>query len=330
MSFVSKKRFPFCFGVLVATIACFSIFTYYHVSSVVDKYKNCDYIVKIFNGLGNQLFEYSFGYILEKQTNKKNCYDLSFFEIPEQQREKHEIFMLDKFNVDMKNVVVFDRKDNKWLFALKQKFYVIWNFDNAFRFDKEENLLFDNRRKVFTYNYFSEKYFNKYKQDLLKLFKIAVSLNEKNQKMLKEIKKHKNSVSIHIRRGDYQKYSEYRDVVNIDNYYKKALKVFDNMQDVHYFVFSNDTKWAKENLKTNKPTTYVDINSETDAYFDFELMRNCQHHINSHSTFSYWASYLSNNEDGIVVAPKKLNNNANEQNRRKSLNLKGWKIIDNE
>lgn len=279
--------------------------------------------------MGNQFFEYSFGYILEKETGQKVCYDLSFFSKPNNQRESHEVLMLDKFNVDMHNVVVFKKKYNKRLFGLKRRYEIIGNFDNVFRFDKEENLFFNNRRKVFTYNYFSEKYFDKYKDDLLKLFELKVPLNEKNQKMLKEIKRHKNSVSIHIRRGDYLKYSQYRDVVTIDNYYNKALKVFDNMKDVHYFVFSNDTKWAKENLKTNKPTTYVDINGETDAYFDFELMKNCKHHINSNSTFSYWVSYLSVHEDGIVVAPKKLNNDATEQDRRKSLNLKDWVLIDN-
>ena len=155
--------------------------------------------------MGNQFFEYSFGYILEKETGRKVCYDLSFFNKPNDQRESHEVLMLDKFNVDISNSITFNKKDNKRKLGIFKMYKVIRHFDNIFRFDKEEDWLFNSRRKVFTYNYFSEKYFDKYKDDLLKLFELKVPLNAKNQKMLKEIKKHKNSVSVHIRRGDYLK-----------------------------------------------------------------------------------------------------------------------------
>jgi hypothetical protein len=148
--------------------------------------------------------------------------------------------------------------------------------------------------------------------------------------MLEEIKKYKNSVSIHIRRGDFLKYKNLANVVTIDNYYNKALKIFDNMEDVHFFVFSNDLEWAKKNLKTNKPTTYVNINGDREGYFDFELMRNCKHNILANSTFSYWAALLNKNEGKIIVAPKRLDGSDATNGIRVQMILDNWIVIDND
>ena len=57
--------------------------------------------------MGNQFLEYSFGYVLEKETGKKVCYDLSFYNKPN--REKHEAYMLNKYSVDVEDTV-FENK----------------------------------------------------------------------------------------------------------------------------------------------------------------------------------------------------------------------------
>jgi hypothetical protein len=57
--------------------------------------------------------------------------------------------------------------------------------------------------------------------------------------------------------------------------------------NVKYFVFSDDIKWCKENLKINS-VIYVDSEEERDPCEDIYLMSLCRHNIIANSSFSWW------------------------------------------
>ncbi len=115
------------------------------------------------------------------------------------------------------------------------------------------------------------------------------------------------SVSIHVRRGDYllpQNQVLFGDICT-ERYYEKAMKMIaDRYPDVTFYLFTNDSEWAKEWIE--KPYRIVPV--EWAGAKDYELltlMSSCKHNILANSSFSWWASYLNENPDKMVIAPDK-------------------------
>lgn len=115
------------------------------------------------------------------------------------------------------------------------------------------------------------------------------------------------SVSLHVRRGDYQSayyYNGFGTVCDI-NYYDNAIKLIKNRyEDCHFFIFSDDLDWVKQNIKISN-ATYIDFNHKDDSWQDMYLMSLCKHNIIANSTFSWWGAWLNNNKEKMVIAPKK-------------------------
>lgn len=151
----------------------------------------------------------------------------------------------------------------------------------------------------------NQKYFVDIREDILNIFSFRRQIDEKNQTLLNDIKS-TNSVSIHVRRGNYLLFDKYKGICEID-YYQRAIDYINtNVVNPHFFVFSNDMDWCKENLTDMlKNYTFVGNNSGMSNYIDLQLMSNCKHNIIANSTFSWWGAWLNQNEGRIVVSPKK-------------------------
>ena len=117
-----------------------------------------------------------------------------------------------------------------------------------------------------------------------------------------------NSVSVHIRRGDYEKLGICLDI----SYYKKALKLLNSKYDnLIYFVFSDNVEYAKHLFEEiDGIFVYIKKLSSDSTLDDFFLMKECKHNIIANSSYSWWAAWLNENPNKIVIHPndKKLPN----------------------
>lgn len=261
-------------------------------------------IVRILGGLGNQMFQYAFYKALEKRHPKVSA-DLTLFE----DYNLHNGFELnDVFGIDVKEATrfttnLYDTANRKWLFRKLRRFLNLKNtykeevneflFDPAFLSDTEPRLY---------YGYWqNEQYFSDI--NIRNDFKFKRPLSEKNQQVLNLIK-NSQSVSIHVRRGDYVNHPLLGNICDLD-YYQSAISLMNSKtSDPSYFIFSNDIEWCKTNLSLNE-ATYIDWNTGKDSYIDMQLMSACKHQIIANSSFSWWGAWLNQNPDKIIIAPDK-------------------------
>ena len=155
------------------------------------------------------------------------------------------------------------------------------------------------RNNMMLVGYFGhEAYFAHHKKDIVELFKHDETIRNIKNKYSQILT---NSVSLHVRRGDYLKFSKVYVLLTPD-YYKRALETIESKAKIHnILVFSDDIEWCKENIKDPR-ITY--IHGEPD-YVDLYLMALTNHNILANSSFSWWGTYLNENPDKIVCAPRK-------------------------
>ena len=115
-----------------------------------------------------------------------------------------------------------------------------------------------------------------------------------------------NSVSLHIRRGDYQnpKILEIHGVLPIEYYLRAIRHLQQSLSHPKFYIFSDAPEKAFADLKL--PGATIVSGKETNNHFeDLYLMSQCKHNIIANSSFSWWGAWLNNNPDKIVIGPKK-------------------------
>jgi hypothetical protein len=152
-----------------------------------------------------------------------------------------------------------------------------------------------------------EQFFQGADDTLRKEFTPKESLDSANAEMAARILSG-NSVSLHVRRTDYVNDPKYRHLVSPCSleYYQAAIELMQNrLKDFQVFVFSDEPEWCQKNLRIEAPCTIVNLNGTDKPWLDMHLMSKCRHHVLANSTYSWWGAWLANNDDQLVVAPKK-------------------------
>ena len=294
--------------------------------------------LKISGRAGNQLFQYatvysymkennidedlyiSFEELERKKTDTKTFFDtLSFFNV-QQYKTINKIKMtryqkiLDFcYKVNIKVVRIF-RKIIKS--SMKSKDYElidkIWhkilNYNGLYYYMPTNREFYKSKNSniVFYGSFESKEFFEKYKHDI---YNMLTPIQEEmiENKELYEIIKNTNSVCVTIRRGDFL-LNKFRKQFYIctPEYFEKAInKISKMIEKPQFVVFSDDVEWCKKNMKFPEGTVFESGNDP--IWEKIRLMYSCKNFIISNSTFSWWAQYLSKNENKIVIAPKEWN-----------------------
>lgn len=271
-------------------------------------------IVKIDSGLGNQMFQYALYLKLRFIYGDMVKIDINSFNY----NSFHNGYELDKvFNVSSptsdleesfragaKNSIYYSSNFLKKLhfkIALYKYCFCRTGFRNSITFFCDYS---NPKSKFYVGGWQSEKYFKDISSVIRRTFKFP-GLNKINSEIAYEIS-NSNSVSIHVRRGDY---------LNAENitfqncctpiYYKNAInRIKNEVVNPKFYVFSNDIAWCRENLGL-EDARYIDWNKGKESYRDMQLMSLCKHNIIANSSFSWWGAWLNENTNKIVLAPSK-------------------------
>ncbi|MBW8521821.1 alpha-1,2-fucosyltransferase [Chryseobacterium chendengshani] len=270
--------------------------------------------VELIGGLGNQMFQYATAKALSLHRNELLLLDSRLFD-----NYKLHSYSLNHFNIEasvvknnlpLKTPSFSKRVIHKILqkldaFILKNKVFSIYQ-EKDLRFDK--TLFKTNKKNIYLKGYFqSEKYFLRFEDEIRRDFEIITALKKETRDMLKIIEAG-DSVSLHIRRGDYISNANANAVhgtCNLDYYHRAITIIQGKIKDPAFFIFSDDIDWAKENLKIDNTIYFVDFNDASTNYEDIKLMSACKHNIIANSSFSWWGAWLNSSKNKIVIAPSK-------------------------
>ena len=270
--------------------------------------------VRLMGGLGNQMFQYALGKKMSLRLGKPLGLDLIFFENIEERDTLRE-YELDCFKLNQRFISSTNRPQENRDELYKSKRGALlklrdsiagkpWHIYHEAHHQFDMNALSQPDKTYFIGYWQTEKYFADIREELLKDFQFKTIATGKNAEHMRRIES-TPSISIHVRRGDYISNPHANKFHGLagKKYYEEALKLITSkVKKPELFVISDDPDWCKKNLKFPYPTTYITGNSK--GFEDMRLMSLCQHNIIANSTFSWWAAWLNQNPNKIVVAPK--------------------------
>lgn len=262
-------------------------------------------VVEIIGGLGNQMFQYALGKKLSKSLNSPLYLDKLGF----QNYDLHS-FCLDKLNTDYKEadgILLQNFKKPRVFQKIIRVFRPSSPLKVKERFFNFDETLLNLQGDLYLCGYWqTEKYFLDIRQDLLQDFTPREQLPPEAVRF-SEMMKNTNSVSLHIRRGDYARDPKTSSIHGVQplSYYQKAVNVIsEKVKDPKYFIFSDEIEWAKEHLNFLKDVEFVSA-QKFENHVEMTLMSHCQHNIIANSSFSWWGAWLNLNPKKIVIAPQK-------------------------
>lgn len=269
--------------------------------------------VRIWEGLGNQMFQYAYARALQEHVSEEVFLETDrlyrqYFENEDLITER--AYTLDKMRITLRTIDL--REEPCWRFlkrdnAVRKKIYQLscegkWKYrfvtDESRTNRYNEDLVFGIKNDSYIMGqFFCEKYFCQIKDVLWEEFAL-----KKKPELDPELQYYLNmekTVSLHIRRGDYVGLK-----LNLvfNRYYPYAINYFKKQLDKPFFlIFTDDVEWTEKNICLEN--SYIVSRKGYKDYEEMHLMALCKNNIMANSTFSYWGAWLNRNPEKIVITP---------------------------
>lgn len=272
-------------------------------------------VVRVFNGLGNQMSQYAFYLAKRKKCPNSVCWIFFPDEWGGLQHNGYELDRLFKIERDpikekfLQRIYLYAQIED-WRGQFFRKFVHVIRENSEKDYDPQ--MLERGARVGWNFYYggwHTEKYFKDIRNELLECYHFDErKLNTNSRKWNTLICNDEYSCSLHVRRGDFLSNAAFVGI-STEDYYLRAINLIKGeLEHVNFYVFSNDIEWSKR-LFGSSNFSYIDCNTKQDSWQDMFLMTKCRHHINANSTFSWWGAWLSTYPKSITIVPSRFVNN---------------------
>ena len=269
-------------------------------------------IIELSGGLGNQMFQYAL-YLSMKSRGIAVEMDTSLFTIVKKLNEPEILqFPNVHYKVAGLHVVSMMRGYGYCDNIIDRVFHHVFHF-KEYKYTEDITLGF--QPQIFDWQ--SELYFNNIRNSVIHEFEFSsetVNYKCDSFNYFKSAIMKSNSVSIHVRRGDYLSKEQLPVYGNIctNEYYCNAVKyIAGTIDNPTYFVFSDDIEWVKNNIDV-AGMILVNEKKQWSGIVDLYLISICRYHIIANSSYSWWGAWLGDNDDKLVISPSRWMNSVEQ------------------
>lgn len=289
-------------------------------------------IVRLVGGLGNQLFQYATARRLAVKSQVKLKLDIGSFK-----NDRLREFSLASFNIkgniaSENESLIIKAKDGYLKYLPGFRKLIPQKFKRILRSPVtglNEKILHAGKEHYLNGYWAHENYFKDIRPILLEELTLKAEFHSEEFKGIQDILQQEDSVSIHIRRGDYasnEHNQSFFGLISMDYYQQAIDSLLRKVKRPAFYIFTDDVGWVRGNLKTKVPLIFIQEKGKFTDCQELVLMSYCKHNIIANSSFSWWGAWLNRNTDKIVIAPERWYNDPIAQANYKQLNFipKNW------
>lgn len=264
--------------------------------------------IRLLGGLGNQMFQYAGALGLAERQGRALRLDVSAFEgyktwpyqldrlkVPQDFYAGAPLVQSVSTSLSARMIRKLKGHDNVREGVYREPHF---HFDPAFFRLAGEELLLD--------GYFqSPRYFEGSETLLRERFQLRTPLTEAAARWAAKIEASPDSISVHVRRGDYLTAAGSAVHAALDrSYYDRAIILMKELAgpEAEFFLFSDEPDFIAEAF-AGLQRAHVVRSDPSAPWEDMFLMERCRHNIIANSSYSWWGAWLNSSEDKRVIAP---------------------------